>query len=227
MDVHPLIRHEPDPDHPGWWTWDVAAEPTERFNATIGKLLVRADGPGRATCRMFPEERHSNLGDMVHGGAILTFIDMAFFAGGRLAGAERDPRGDARSARVRFLSPGRIGVPLDAEVELLRETKRLAFFAGKVVQEGELVAAFTGALRKSSRGRMTALAERYRALVAAGELQPDADQAHAVAVLDALAAELAELPQKGSLVWRVSAGAAKPPPAASICGAGSGAASRC
>ena len=52
---------------------------------------------------------------------------------------------------VRFLSPGRIGVPLDAEVELLRETKRLAFFAGKVVQDGELVAAFTGALRKSSR----------------------------------------------------------------------------
>ena len=42
-------------------------------------------------------------------------------------------------------------MPLDAEVELLRETKRLAFFAGKVVQEGELVAAFSGALRKSSR----------------------------------------------------------------------------
>ena len=42
-------------------------------------------------------------------------------------------------------------MPLDAEVELLRETGRLAFFAGKVVQEGELVAAFSGALRKSSR----------------------------------------------------------------------------
>ena len=23
MDVHPLIRHEPDPDHPGWWSWDL------------------------------------------------------------------------------------------------------------------------------------------------------------------------------------------------------------
>src|SRR5688572_13610915 len=152
MDVHPFIRHEPDPDFPGWWSWDIAGAPRgpERFNATIGKLLVRADGPRFATCRMFPEERHSNLGNMVHGGAILTFIDMAFFAGGRLAGADV-MRAVTLDCSVRFLSPGRIGVPLDAEVELLRETKRLAFFAGKVVQDGELVAAFTGALRKSSR----------------------------------------------------------------------------
>jgi len=148
MDVHPAIRHEPDPDHPGWWSWDVADD--NRFNATIGKLLVRADGPGRATCRMFPEERHSNLGDMIHGGAILTFVDMAFFAAGRLAGADV-MWAVTLDCNVRFLSPGRIGVPLDAEVELLRETRRLVFFAGKVVQEGELVAAFTGALRKSTR----------------------------------------------------------------------------
>ena len=150
MDVHPLIRHEPDPDHPGWWSWDLAAA-ADRFNATIGKLLVRSDGPGRATCRMFPEHRHSNLGDMVHGGAILTLIDMAFCAGGRLAGADV-MRAVTLDCSVRFLSPGRIGVPLDAEVELLRETKRLAFFAGKVVQEGEFVAAFSGALRKATRG---------------------------------------------------------------------------
>lgn len=148
MDVHPLIRHAPDPEHPGWWTWDLPDD--ERFHSVIGKLLVREDGAGRATCRMFPEGRHSNLGDMVHGGALLTFIDMAFFAGGRLAGANV-VRAVTLDCSVRFLSPGRIGVPLDAEVELLRETKRLAFFAGRVVQEGELVAAFSGALRKASR----------------------------------------------------------------------------
>lgn len=148
MDVHPLIHHAPDPEHPGWWTWDVAA--ADRFNAVIGKLLVRAEQPGRARCRMFPEERHANLGDMIHGGAILTFIDMALFAGGRLAGADVI-RAVTLDLSTRFLSPGRIDVPLDAEVELLRETKRLAFFAGKVIQEGDLVAAFNGALRKSSK----------------------------------------------------------------------------
>jgi uncharacterized protein (TIGR00369 family) len=150
MDVHPLIRHEPDPDHPGWWSWDVADGPA-RFNDTIGKLLVRAEGPGRARCRMFPDRSHSNLGEMVHGGAVLTFIDMAFFAGGSLAGADV-MRAVTLDCNVRFLRPGRLGVPLDGEVELLRETRRLAFFAGRVVQEDDLVAHFTGALRKFAPG---------------------------------------------------------------------------
>ena len=116
MDVHPLIRHDPDPDHPGWWTWEVAA--ADRFNGVIGKLLVRPGEPGRATCRMFPQEAHSNLGDMVHGGAILTFIDMALFAGGRLyrqpsawaaqasSSAEKKPSGTERpAARPSIFAP--------------------------------------------------------------------------------------------------------------------------
>ena len=148
MDVHPLIDHRPDPDHPGWWSWAVKTE--GRFNDVIGKLLVREAGPGRGQCRMFPDESHSNLGDMVHGGAILTFIDMALFAGGRMAGADVN-RAVTLDLSTRFLSPGRIGVPLDAEVELLRETGRLIFLDGRVTQEGELVASFTGALRKAAR----------------------------------------------------------------------------
>ena len=149
MDVHPLIRHAPDPDHPGWWSWDLTSQ-GERFNAVIGKLLVRPEGPGRATCRMFPETRHSNLGDMVHGGAILTFIDMAFFAGGRIAGADVI-RAVTLDCQVQFLGRGRIGVPLDAQVELLRETRNLAFFQGRIVQEDEIVAGFSGTLRKAGR----------------------------------------------------------------------------
>jgi len=149
LDVHPAIRHEPDPEHPGWWTWDLSSY-EGRFNAVLGKLLVREDGPGRAICRMFPGLRHANLGDIIHGGALLTFIDMAFFAGGRLAGAEV-AYAVTLDCNVRFLSPGAIGVPLDAEVELLRETKRLAFFNGRLVQDGTLVAIFSGALRKGAR----------------------------------------------------------------------------
>ena len=148
MDVHPLIDHRPDPDHPGWWSWTMKVD--DRFNRVLGKLLVRESGPGRGICRMFPDTSHSNLGDMVHGGAILTFIDMALFAGGRMAGADVT-RAVTLDLSTRFLSPGRIGVPLDAEVELLRETGRLVFLHGRVTQEGELVASFTGALRKFSR----------------------------------------------------------------------------
>lgn len=150
MDLHPLIDHRPDPDHPGWWSWVLKTD--TRFNHVLGKLLVRENGPKRGLCRMFPEERHANLGDMIHGGAILTFIDMALFAGGRAAGADV-VKAVTLDLSTRFLSPGRIGIPLDAEVELLRETGRLVFLDGRVRQDGELVASFTGALRKASRAR--------------------------------------------------------------------------
>ena len=143
--LHPRIRHEPDPDHPGWWSWEIEEE--DRFNATIGKLLVRGDGAGRARCRMFPTLRQSNLADVAHGGAILTFIDMAMFAGGHLAGADI-AYSVTLDLSAQFLSPGRLGEPLDATVELLRETKRLAFLRGLVVQGDEIVASWSGTLRK-------------------------------------------------------------------------------
>lgn len=143
--IHPLIRHEPDPAHPGWWTWDLADD--ERYNATIGKLLVRGEGPGRARCRMFPGAKQSNLGDAVHGGAILTFIDMTMFAGGYAAGADLGPS-VTLGLSADFLSAGRLHAPLDATLELLRESKRLAVMRGLVEQEGGIVASWSGTLRK-------------------------------------------------------------------------------
>jgi uncharacterized protein (TIGR00369 family) len=143
--MHPLLRHEPDHAHPGWWTWELRDD--QRYNATIGKLLVRGEGPGRARCRMFPDISHSNLGNVVHGGAILTFIDMAFYAGGHMAGMS-DTAAVTLDCAVQFVSPGELGQPLDAAVELLRETGQLAFYRGTVEQEGRIVAAFSGTLRK-------------------------------------------------------------------------------
>jgi uncharacterized protein (TIGR00369 family) len=145
--MHPLIRYGPDPDHPGWWTWDLAEQ--DRYNATIGKLLVRSEGEGRARCRIFPDARQSNLGNVVHGGAILTFIDMAMFAGGHAAGMT-DTGAVTLDLSAQFITPAELGRPLDASVELLRESKRLALMRGLVDQEGRIVASWTGTLRKIS-----------------------------------------------------------------------------
>ena len=38
---------------------------------------------------MFPTEAHLNMGGSIHGGAVMSFIDMALFAGGRCAGMAR------------------------------------------------------------------------------------------------------------------------------------------
>jgi uncharacterized protein (TIGR00369 family) len=146
VNIHPAIRHEPDPDHPGWLTWDVTGP--ERFNGTIGKLLVRRAENGRGWCRMFPEGRHSNLGNKVHGGALMTFIDMALYAGGAMAGANV-AMAVTLDCSVQFLDPGELGEPIDAELELLRETGRLIFVRGRVLQGERLVAAFSASLRKA------------------------------------------------------------------------------
>jgi acyl-coenzyme A thioesterase PaaI-like protein len=144
--LHPLIRHEPDPDHPGWWTWDLP-DADNRYNATLGKLLVRGEGGGKARCRMFPDVAQSNLGNIVHGGAILTFIDMAMFAGGYAAGGDLGPS-VTLDLSAQFLSAAKLGLPLDCSVDLLRESKRLAVMRGLVEQEGTIVAAWSGTLRK-------------------------------------------------------------------------------
>jgi acyl-coenzyme A thioesterase PaaI-like protein len=148
--LHPLIRHEPEPDHPGWWSWEVPGE--ERYNATLGNLLVRGEGPGRARCRMFPERLQSNLGNVVHGGAVLTFIDMALFAGGHWAGVDI-ARSVTLDLSTQFMAPAKLGLPLDTSVELLRETRRLAFMRGLVEQEGIIVAAWSGTIRKGGEPR--------------------------------------------------------------------------
>ena len=51
---------------------------------------------------------------------------------------------------------------------------------------------------------MSSLLARYQALIAAGELRPDAGQAAAAARLATLQAELEAVPARGSLLWRLA-----------------------
>ena len=143
--MHPAIIHAPDPDHPGWFTWDL--HDPARFNGALGKMIVQPAGPNRGRVRIFPDHGQSNLGDAVHGGVILTLVDVALFAGGHMAGMT-DTDAVTLDLQTNFIGAGRLGVPLDADVELLRETGRLVFLRGLVVQSEETVAAFNGTLRK-------------------------------------------------------------------------------
>jgi hypothetical protein len=43
---------------------------------------------------------------------------------------------------------GQAGKPLDARVELVRQTRSLAFLQGVVVQDGEACYSFSGTLKK-------------------------------------------------------------------------------
>jgi uncharacterized protein (TIGR00369 family) len=112
-------------------------------------MLVRTetlpDGTAAVRLRMVPERRHSNLLDAVHGAVTLALIDISLFAAVRLLLG-----GDAMGSvtldlSTQFIGAGRIGQPLDAVAQVLRETRRLE-------QQGHLVAAYHGTVRKPSAG---------------------------------------------------------------------------
>ncbi len=146
----PAFDNSADPDNPGWLKWDMT-DPS-RYNGTvIGKILVRSDGEGKARLRMFPGHMHSNLSGVVHGGTTLGFIDVAMFGASRMFGLIEAGTAVTLDLSVQFIGAGVIGEPLDAEVELLKETGRLLFMRGLVVQGENRIAAFSGTIRKPTR----------------------------------------------------------------------------
>ena len=134
-----------DADHPGWYSW--GDFPPSSFAAATGRLLFKPDGERRGVVRMFPTERHMNMGGSIHGGAVMSFIDMAMFAGGRCAGMEEGHYVTLDMA-THFLARGQVGVPLDAHVELVRQTRGHVFMQGTVTQDGEPCYSFTGTLKR-------------------------------------------------------------------------------
>ena len=135
-----------DPDNPGWYSW--GDFPRGSFAAQTGRLLFRPDGEGRAMCRMFPEASHQNMGGSIHGGAVMSFIDMALFAGGRIAGMGEGHYVTLDCA-THFIARGRIGVPLDAIVRLVGQTKGgHVFLSGHCEQDGRTTHSFTGTLKR-------------------------------------------------------------------------------
>jgi uncharacterized protein (TIGR00369 family) len=136
-----------DADHPGWYSWRLKDD--TRYNAFLGKLIVRREG-GMARVRMFPERRHSNLQDVMHGGATLGLIDVALFAASRMFGLITAGHAVTLDLSTQFIGAGRLDLAIDAEVELLRETRRLLFLRGLIVQGDTKVAAFAGTIRKGA-----------------------------------------------------------------------------
>ena len=142
----------------GWISWDL--KDATRFNAFIEPLTVRLesptpDGRPRARVRMVPERKHSNLGDNVHGAVTLALVDIALFAASHQFGSLNAGHSVTLDLSTQFVGAGRVGEPLDAVVELVRETGRLIFLRGLVVQgadDSHIVLSFAGTIRKASTG---------------------------------------------------------------------------
>jgi uncharacterized protein (TIGR00369 family) len=144
----PNFDYGPAEGRPGWHQW--RNQDRTRFNAAFDPLFVRVEGDV-ARIQLNPQHWQSNLHGRLHGGAVLAFIDMAVFAGAHALGASGAMNGMTIDLATQFVGGASLDRPVEARVELLRETGRLLFMRGLLVQEGQpTVASFTATLRKAS-----------------------------------------------------------------------------
>lgn len=138
---------EPDAEEPGWLRWRIA-DPTRFNEVVLGRIIARAEGSDHCRVRMFPQHHHTNNAGNVHGAVTLALIDISLFAAMRILREVDAGHSVTLGLDTQFIGAGDPAKPLDAVVEVLRETRRIAFLRGLVEQDGALVASFSGTIRK-------------------------------------------------------------------------------
>lgn len=141
-----VFEHEPDPDNPGWNHWNLKDDTL--FNgAVMGKLITRREGD-KCRLRMFPERKHENLQGIIHGAISLALIDISLFTTMHVVGSGNAGPSVTLELSTQFIGGGDPKKPLDAVTEITRETGKLVFVRGEVVQEDETICAYSGIIRK-------------------------------------------------------------------------------
>lgn len=140
--------NDPDPALPGWHVWGVRDE--SLFNALIGKIHIRAIDDTRAEVRLVPDGRLGSVMGALHGGALLGFCDIALFGGCTALDACDAGNSVTVELNAHFLSPGQLGVPIVAEFEVVRSTRRLLFVRGLMRQDDAALLQYSAIIRKGT-----------------------------------------------------------------------------
>lgn len=140
---------EPDPDYPGWHAYELS-DPDRYNQAFLGRLHMRREGEDSCRVRLHPRAIHVNSGGRIHGGTTLGLIDVGIF--GAMYMIKGTPVSGSLTVdlQTQFLGAGDPAQPLDAVIEVLRETRRLGFLRGLVVQGEARIAAFSATIRKQT-----------------------------------------------------------------------------
>jgi len=106
------------------------------FNRFVGPFYKLADPePGGAWRYVFvAAARHMNAAGSVHGGMLMTFMDVAMSRTTRLAAGAKSL--STVSLSCDFVGPGRLGDLIEARVRVVRATRSFVFMSGEVVARG-------------------------------------------------------------------------------------------
>lgn len=105
--------------------------PAKDYPAMIGPFLARRAGEGWEYA-FLPEQRHLNLGGVVHGGMLMSFADDVLGMTVWEA-AGRKPVTTVQLSN-QFIAPGRLGGLITGRAEVLRATRSVVFVRGMLTQ---------------------------------------------------------------------------------------------
>ena len=131
----------------GWYIWH--RENEGRFSDLLGNFYFRRMPDRTIQARMATDKRHSNGHGFLHGGFLMSFVDMAMFA--FIAPQLENSGAVTLSCATGFLGAGIVGEPIDATGEILKETGKMIFVRGLLKQGDAVVCSFTGTMRKVPR----------------------------------------------------------------------------
>lgn len=116
--------------------------PTQRFSLVIGTAWVRGEAGARTVAVMAREEIINDYGAVVHGGALMTFADMALGVGA--ADTLADEGIVTAQLQYQFAGGVKVGQLITCAPELVRRTSQLVFVRGLVKADDEVVGSSEG-----------------------------------------------------------------------------------
>ncbi|MBU6443815.1 MAG: PaaI family thioesterase [Alphaproteobacteria bacterium] len=118
--------------------------PSGGFNQFIGPFYRLPDQEGGAVRRFcfVAEEKHMNAAGSVHGGMLMSFLDVAMSRSTRLATDAQ--RLSTVALTTDFVGPGRLGEVIEARVRVTRRTRTIVFLSAELVAAERILVTATG-----------------------------------------------------------------------------------
>jgi len=131
--------------HAGPESKDEAAEEISAvgYNRHVGPLYrIAAPSPDEHRFVFTVAEQHMNAAGSVHGGMLMSFIDVAMSHAARAASGAKVL--STIVLNCDFVSPGRLGDRIEARVRVSRSTRSVVFLSGELVAGDRRLLVATG-----------------------------------------------------------------------------------
>ena len=121
---------DPAPPLPGYTIYD----PVDPFEQTAGPFFWKRLDDGTDHLVVKTTAKHGNRQSVIHGGFLLTMIDLCFAV---TAKEYPEQRLVTISLSSEFVAGGEVGSLVEASAEIVRNTRSLCFLRGQVYSGGQ------------------------------------------------------------------------------------------